>query len=322
MAGSKQHQDLGPHSRSRHAELGGIAGEIPRSPEAPEPWDATQLFDAVQPYEPSKTMAAWEGFVTSRSRDACPLVRSVIEHSWRRSALSGVDPGGRGSDFALSGDELWGLRQTNDDLLAAARQTIRYVAEVLGGAATMVVLTDHKGIILEAGGDPRTIDAGHDIRLEVGAAWGETVTGTNGIGTALVTGKPVYVRAAEHLLGHDRDAVGGQSFFGTKDVGFLDLYDVETGKISHQFGDQGRIDSLGFSADGSTLAMASGEKITLFDAKGDAEKRILAGHDYLDGENAAGVFGVKSAVDEFVAQHGLRLEVTQETDWPSWYAWI
>ncbi|WP_236843418.1 sigma-54-dependent Fis family transcriptional regulator [Bradyrhizobium icense] len=63
----------------------------------------------------------------------------------------------------------------------------------------MLVITDRNGVVLDVGGDQRTIDAGHDIRLEVGAAWGEMVTGTNGIGTALVTGKPVHVHAAEHF---------------------------------------------------------------------------------------------------------------------------
>ena len=47
---------------------------------------------------------------------------------------------------------------------------------------------------------------------------------------------------------------------------------------------------------------------------------ILAGHDYLDGENAAGLFGVKSAVDEFAAQSGLRFVVTHEAQWPTWNA--
>ncbi len=49
---------------------------------------------------------------------------------------------------------------------------------------------------------------------------------------------------------------------------------------------------------------------------------ILAGHDYLNGEGAAGVFGVKSAVDEFVAERRLRLYVTQEDYWPTWYVLI
>lgn len=46
---------------------------------------------------------------------------------------------------------------------------------------------------------------------------------------------------------------------------------------------------------------------------------ILAGHDYVEGKKEAGDFGVKAAVDEFVAATGLRLVVSAEGDWPSWF---
>ena len=63
----------------------------------------------------------------------------------------------------------------------------------------MVVLTDEDGVILDTRGDVRTLDAGHDIKLQPGGHWNEQVVGTNGIGTALSTGKPVFVHAAEHF---------------------------------------------------------------------------------------------------------------------------
>ncbi len=46
---------------------------------------------------------------------------------------------------------------------------------------------------------------------------------------------------------------------------------------------------------------------------------ILSGHDYLDGEFAGSHFGVKSAVDEFVKREGLRLYVSREPIWRSWF---
>jgi len=46
---------------------------------------------------------------------------------------------------------------------------------------------------------------------------------------------------------------------------------------------------------------------------------ILAGHDYLDGHIEQGVFGVKSAVDEFARENGLRVIVSKEDDWKSWF---
>ncbi len=47
---------------------------------------------------------------------------------------------------------------------------------------------------------------------------------------------------------------------------------------------------------------------------------VLAGHDYLDGTVGKTTFGVKSAVDEFVAANpGMKLFVTREEWWKSWY---
>jgi len=45
---------------------------------------------------------------------------------------------------------------------------------------------------------------------------------------------------------------------------------------------------------------------------------MLAGHDYLDGDLPAGIFGVKTAVDAFAAARQLRVDTTSEPDWPSW----
>lgn len=158
--------------------------------------------DAEQgrPYDEGETNKAWENFLTfgDLRRENAP-VRGLIEESWQRSVKSGVDARGKGSNLLASPDDLYELRLKNDDLLGSSAETFRRIAEVLGDAATMVVITDRNGVVLEVGGDRRTIDAGRDIRLEAGAAWGEAVTGTNGIGTALVTGKPVHVHAAEHF---------------------------------------------------------------------------------------------------------------------------
>lgn len=151
-------------------------------------------------YDASATMKAWESFL-DQNRPIGPggLVRSVIERSWQRSAVSGVNPRGRGSDLIVSADEVDGLRRQNGGLVQAAGKTFERLADILGETATMVVVTDQRGVVIDTAGDPHILDAAHDIRLEIGANWGEAVTGTNGIGTALATGRPVYVRAAEHF---------------------------------------------------------------------------------------------------------------------------
>ena len=50
---------------------------------------------------------------------------------------------------------------------------------------------------------------------------------------------------------------------------------------------------------------------------------VLAGHDYLDGDFPAGVFGVKRAVDEFLSSRGIRVHATLDDEpWLSWVAEI
>ncbi len=47
---------------------------------------------------------------------------------------------------------------------------------------------------------------------------------------------------------------------------------------------------------------------------------VLAGHDYVDGSFPEGEFGVRSAVDEFLARRHLKVRATfADPPWPSWY---
>lgn len=46
---------------------------------------------------------------------------------------------------------------------------------------------------------------------------------------------------------------------------------------------------------------------------------LFAGHDFIDGLLPAGDFGVKSAVEEFISDKDVRLYLTNEREWRSWY---
>ncbi len=149
-------------------------------------------------YDESATMSAWERFLTSDDPADLP-VRSIIQGSWARSVTKGVNARAGATPQVADGDQLDRARQRNQGLLAAADQSLQHAADLLEETSAMVVLTDGDGVILDTRGDNRTLDAGHDIRLQPGGHWGEDVVGTNGIGTALSTGKPVFVHAAEHF---------------------------------------------------------------------------------------------------------------------------
>jgi transcriptional regulator of acetoin/glycerol metabolism len=163
-------------------------------------WAADTEMLRDRDYDEKRIMRAWEHFVISgRLEGETGMIRPAIRHSWERSATLGVDAHGRGSAQSTSNDALERLRRENEDLLVSARTAFQRITEIIGETGAMAVVTDAQGVILDVGGSRRTIERAHDIRLEVGAAWGESVAGTNGIGTALSTGRPVHVHAAEHF---------------------------------------------------------------------------------------------------------------------------
>ena len=152
-------------------------------------------------YDEHTTMDAWTNFVGGgpvgeRQR---ALVRSLIQSSWRRSLAGGIDASGSAAPINKDREEIDNLVRKNADLIAAARPCFASVSRMVEGTGAMIVLTDGDGVLIEALGDRATLRAGTDIHLTVGGKWDECSVGTNGIGTALATGEPVFVHAAEHF---------------------------------------------------------------------------------------------------------------------------
>jgi transcriptional regulator of acetoin/glycerol metabolism len=154
---------------------------------------------AVQPLaEMAATMMAWERFVTGEPPAIAQLCHVVVS-SWQRSLARGVDPAGRAAPLAASGDEVEHLRLRHGELLSAAAGIFAEANEMFAGSRSIMLLTNPDGVVLEAVGDMRTLEEGQGVNLIRGGHWDEGVVGTNGIGTALATGQPAHVHAAEHF---------------------------------------------------------------------------------------------------------------------------
>jgi transcriptional regulator of acetoin/glycerol metabolism len=178
---------------------GGAADLMPKTPAPPTPCRAARAGTDDAAYDETQTMRAWERFLTGgHSQNRLP-VRHLIERSWSTSASSGVNARASATPLVADDEQLHQSRHQNRRLIAAADATFQHAADLLEETSAMVVLTDRDGVILDTRGDNRTLDAGHDIKLEPGGNWNEEVVGTNGIGTALSTGEPVFVHAAEHF---------------------------------------------------------------------------------------------------------------------------
>lgn len=140
---------------------------------------------------------AWERQPVDPEAEA---VRRVIHQSWARSTSAGVDPSRAGAPALKDQDEIERLRAANRALCMAARGSLDKIGRMLHGADAMMILTDRRGLVIEAIGDPATLEAGRRINLRVGALWCEKAVGTNGIGTALHAGEALFVHGSEHYV--------------------------------------------------------------------------------------------------------------------------
>jgi transcriptional regulator of acetoin/glycerol metabolism len=155
-------------------------------------------FENVDPVETSK---AWSKFIANRNAPSMPIsgVRALIYKSWMRSNTTGIRP----EQFAAPSlnktlvDDKQAFDQS--EMRRATHACLHHMADHLSGAEAMLILTDKDGVILETVGDKSTLTKAGKINLSVGGVWSENASGTNGIGTALWMGKPVYVHGEEHF---------------------------------------------------------------------------------------------------------------------------
>ncbi|TIM72153.1 MAG: GAF domain-containing protein, partial [Mesorhizobium sp.] len=155
-------------------------------------------------YDERATMRAWESFLADEPKCAGdPVhpshVRSLIHDSWYRSATGGINAQGIEAPLSSDRDAIEYLTRANAELLSAARRSFASLGQLLDGTGAMLVLADSDGVLIDAIGDKKTLHDGMDIHLAIGGKWNEDAVGTNGIGTALWTGEPTFVHAAEHF---------------------------------------------------------------------------------------------------------------------------
>jgi transcriptional regulator of acetoin/glycerol metabolism len=157
-------------------------------------------FDFVD-IDPHETSKAWNKFLSNRHAPSLPIsgVRSLIYQSWVRSTSTGVRPDTFAAPSLERGAVVTKSTYDHAELRRAARASLTQIGELLSSAEAMLILTDRDGVILETMGDKSTLSKAYRINLSVGGVWSESASGTNGIGTALWTGQPVYVHGEEHF---------------------------------------------------------------------------------------------------------------------------
>lgn len=156
------------------------------------------------PENDNRVITAWESVMNGHT-PAPNALRRLINDSWRRCLEASIDPVRLQPPSILDGDQLELLRQQHSELIAASRPVMMMARDFLAETGSVMILTDPDGVILSIEGDPRGLDAAESIQLTTGYNWNELRTGTNAIGTALMTGQAVQVHAAEHFCSGVRE---------------------------------------------------------------------------------------------------------------------
>jgi len=128
-----------------------------------------------------------------------PEIPTSLVDSWRRSMALGISPDQHSPRHLHEVAEVLELRREHrlqqvmpalHDLLADDSRSGRH----------LLVLTDASGEILWRVGSPAVLRRADHLEFLEGADWSEAGIGTNAISEALVTGGPVQLFSAEHLV--------------------------------------------------------------------------------------------------------------------------
>ncbi|MER5733068.1 GAF domain-containing protein [Streptomyces sp. NPDC002138] len=152
--------------------------------------------------------------------------RPEIAASWRRMMAGGVHPDRDARSRMLSAAETEERRQVSPlrALLPVLREGL---LPALDEALHIMVIADADGRLLWREGAASILRRADRLGFGVGADWDEAVVGTNGVGTALVTRRPVQVFSAEHFVSSHHDwTCAGAPVHDPRDGQLLGVVDV------------------------------------------------------------------------------------------------
>lgn len=141
-----------------------------------------------------RTTAAWESF--AGGADTVEGVRPEVLMSWYRCREEyEVDPT---LDRAPAAGENGAHSLDHDVVFAELGGMACSTAAALDGLDALVTVADPDGRILGTWGSRRILHLAADANLAPWSTWSEWASGTNGMGTALESHRPVLVRGPEH----------------------------------------------------------------------------------------------------------------------------
>ncbi len=128
------------------------------------------------------------------------LVPDTILRSWQRCTGLGLSAYTAPEVEPLPRQALREACEKYEDLRRVCRPELETLYADARATGTIAILSAPDGLILEAIGSADFLDKASRVALTPGVPWSENATGTNAIGTAMIEGRAVEVRGAEHFF--------------------------------------------------------------------------------------------------------------------------
>lgn len=121
-----------------------------------------------------------------------------ILDSWVRCSAAGLDLATSPRIRVVDTAELQRRRDRTAHVRRLALAEIETLCQQIAGSNFLLAFADPDGIVLDLYADNRFLTSGSATDIVAGSDWTETRCGTNGLGTALASGRSVAVNGLEH----------------------------------------------------------------------------------------------------------------------------
>jgi AraC-like DNA-binding protein/PAS domain-containing protein len=159
---------------------------------------------------------------------------SEIVLSWRRCRGDyHVDPGSGATPHIITQSELTLFKEPVSDVLLHAREEIDRLYAIVRQEDYVVLLCNRDGVAIQHRGDEANAEEFKHWGIWLGGVWSEQVEGTNGIGTAIVEQRPVFVHCGQHFrTRHANLTCAGAPVFDAdnKLIAVLDASKIDMGR--------------------------------------------------------------------------------------------
>ncbi len=163
-----------------------------------------ELTDAIpfQPEAQRELERHWTALVGGHRPGSAVMqargIRGIVRESWHRSSDAQVRPDLGSAPVVLDENQVQVAAERSDWLEVAMRAVARQ-QQSFGGVGHILSIFDHEARMLSSEGDPAALEGLAEINFRPGGLWAEEAVGTNGPGTALVTGTATHIVGAEHF---------------------------------------------------------------------------------------------------------------------------